>query len=295
MTADHLLLERIESALSGLLPAISKMEGGRAVEAAAYSLTAGGKRIRPTLLLRTAAMFDIEETVAMPFAAALEMIHTYSLIHDDLPAMDDDDTRRGRPSNHKAFGEANAILAGDGLLNLAYETMLAAIRDNPNEKRIEAASIIGRAAGFHGMIGGQCLDLEEERPHDPEQALRLIQQKKTGALISAAVLAGAALGGASDDVREALLLFSDNLGLAFQIKDDLLDVQSTSKKLGKTVGKDQRDDKLTFVTWYGEAKAERFFSETMQRAKEGLERAAKAGLDVTDLASIWHYLEQRDY
>lgn len=283
----------IDEHLPAFLPAIAKADGGTAAEAAAYSLAVGGKRIRPVLLLAAAQMCGVAKAEALPFAAAVEMIHTYSLIHDDLPAMDNDLLRRGRPSCHAAFGEANAILAGDGLLNLAYETLFEALVVKSTPERLAAAAELARAAGFRGMVGGQCLDLSESLHEEPDKALYTIQRKKTGALIRAAVLAGARLGAAGDDVSGQLTDFADALGLSFQIKDDLLDVQSTSGTLGKTTGKDARDGKLTFVTRYGGREAERIFAAEMARARAALSELEAGGLFVTTLRAIWRYLEQR--
>lgn len=285
--------EAVEQYLYAHLPSLGRDEGGLAAEAAAYSVNVGGKRIRPLLLIASAVLCGSTPDAAMPYAAALEMIHTYSLIHDDLPAMDDDDFRRGQPSCHAAFGEAHAMLAGDGLLTFAFETMLGALVREPSAEAAEAALVIARAAGFRGMIAGQCLDLSDDPFRDAEQRLRTIQEKKTGALIRAAVMAGAALAGAGNHLTGRLDRFAASLGLAFQIKDDLLDAESTSETLGKTIGKDARDNKLTFVTLYGNAEAARHFETEMGIAQSMLDGLAADGVDVSLLAAIWRYLNQR--
>ena len=226
-----------------------------------YSLLAGGKRLRPVLLLAACdyAGGRIEE--AMPFACGLEFIHTYSLIHDDLPAMDDDDLRRGKPSNHKAFGEGIAILAGDALLNSAFEIMsknMMMYFDKPEEviKRVKAMHCIGKAAGVQGMIGGQTADLENEGKDSSESMLEYIHLNKTSALITSAIVAGLFMGGAPSEMVDRFRVYGENLGLAFQISDDILDVKGTTEELGKEVGSDESKDKFTYVTKYGLKKAE---------------------------------------
>ena len=222
-------------------------------EAMAYSLLAPGKRLRPLLCLAACEAESGAETDAMPFACALEMIHAYSLIHDDLPALDNDDLRRGRPTNHIVYGEALAVLAGDGLLNLAYETMAAFCCEDAAQaaKRADAMRIIAASAGAHGMVGGQTVDVLNENNVVDEATLRYIHENKTGRLFRAALSAGAAAAGA-DAVRIARYdALGAALGFAFQIQDDILDVTSTEAALGKPVGSDARNRKNTAVTLFG--------------------------------------------
>ncbi len=204
-----------------------------------YSLFAGGKRLRPVICLGSCEMLGGSATEALKAACAIEMIHTYSLIHDDLPAMDDDDLRRGKPSNHKVFGEANAILAGDGLLSLAMQL----VSQVENKKAYQAV-----AKGAVEMVYGQSLDLNGK---PDAETLFKTHEKKTGALLKAAVLAGAYTANAEQRQIDILSSFSDHFGLLFQITDDILDITGTREQLGKSVGKDERDDKVTFVTLYG--------------------------------------------
>jgi geranylgeranyl diphosphate synthase, type II len=216
-----------------------------------YSLFAGGKRIRPILAIASArAVSDNPEGVEHA-AATLELIHTYSLIHDDLPALDNDDLRRGRPTNHKVFGEAMAILAGDSLLTLAFE-VLARLRGVSAESRIRMVEELSRASGtVEGMIGGQVHDIEGERKPPTPHLLESIHRAKTGALLRASVRIGAIYAGASEDEMAALSEYGEHVGLAFQIVDDVLDVEQSSESLGKTAGKDEAQQKITFPAVYG--------------------------------------------
>ncbi len=266
------------------------------IDALNYSMEVGGKRLRPILMLAAARLFyktestcgdsysndshshdpyghdssndnssvensskDLEARLIMPFMLAIEMIHTYSLVHDDLPAMDNDDYRRGNLTTHKKFGEDFGILAGDALLNLAYETCFAAIeaQDRPEYMRraIKAASILSRKAGIYGMVGGQCLDVFlTDKPMDKDQ-LDYIFKLKTGALIEASCMVGVALAGASDEDIKKIELAASKTGYAFQIQDDILDVTSTTEELGKPVLSDEKNNKTTYVTLYGLTKA----------------------------------------
>lgn len=212
-----------------------------------YSLLAGGKRLRPTLLLAGCHLLLDDVSAALPFAAAVEMIHTYSLIHDDLPAMDNDDLRRGKPSNHKAFGEATAILAGDALLNLAYELM----GRSAHPRALKALSAIASAAGSSGMIAGQAADMWMEGREADQDMLRYIHSHKTADLITAPVVAGLILAGADDRQLEQGRMYGCHLGLAFQIVDDLLDELGDETKMGKRLGKDHAVGKLTWPGLYG--------------------------------------------
>lgn len=219
------------------------------LESMIYSINAGGKRLRPALLLGSFNTYNKSSLIeAIPYAASIEMIHTYSLIHDDLPSMDDDDLRRGKPSNHIIYGESGAILAGDALLNSAIENILRVLKEEYNEKGVIAASIIMEAAGPSGMIGGQVLDIEGA---DDGESLIKMHSMKTGALIKAAVLAGGVLGGCDKDNLTYLTEYAQNIGCAFQIKDDILDVESTSDILGKPIGSDSRNEKTTYTSLYG--------------------------------------------
>ncbi len=243
-------------------------------EAMAYSLNAGGKRLRPALLMAACELSDGDLGDALPLAAAVEMIHTYSLIHDDLPAMDDDDYRRGKPSNHKVFGEGIAILAGDGLLNYAFQVMLEFLpyaRDRDDYAK--AVLELSNRAGVWGMIAGQTADLLfAAGSGEPTVAeLNYIHNHKTADLISGALLAGALVAGADQRLLEALRTYGSFFGLAFQIKDDLLDLQGDASLLGKSVGKDQRENKLTFPALYGEEKAAAMLQECTENARAALE------------------------
>lgn len=249
---------------------IAKKGISKVDDAMEYSLMAGGKRIRPILLMATAEALGSKGYNYLPVACGLEMIHTYSLIHDDLPCMDDDDYRRGRLTNHKVFGEAMAVLAGDGLLTLAFEVML-------EQKNVEPAALIetvremAMCAGNFGMVGGQGLDLEfEGRQITPEQ-LRKLHAGKTGALFIAAIRGGAHLAGATDEQLLALTKFADLLGLAFQITDDILDVEGTEEELGKPVGSDEKNHKSTYVSLYGLEAAHELAAKTVDEALECLE------------------------
>ena len=234
----------LEKACDRFLP-----EQSEVCRAARYSLLGGGKRIRAVLVLSVCDMLGGDMEAAAQFAAAVEMLHCYSLIHDDLPCMDNDDLRRGRPSCHKAFGEATAMLAGDVLLTEAFEAVANAPASA--QARVEAACALGAGAGSRGMVYGQELDLKYEALAATEEQLRLIHRNKTGALINAAVQMGAAAANATVQQREALEDYAYGLGLVFQIVDDVLDVTSTPEQLGKPIGSDSENGKTTFVTLYG--------------------------------------------
>lgn len=230
-------------------------------EAMLYSLTAGGKRLRPTLALAAAEILGTQPGEVIAFACAIEMIHTYSLIHDDLPAMDNDDLRRGKPTNHKMFGEAMAILAGDALLNLAYETMLKDALAGNSMAKLRAMEAVAGYAGARGMIGGQVIDLQAEGRRVDSQELTAMHRLKTGALIKAPVEAAAIISGAGEEQFAALSNFAANLGLAFQIKDDILDVEGSMEEMGKRPGSDAIGEKSTYVTLYGLDKSKRMLQE----------------------------------
>lgn len=243
------------------------------VESMNYSIMAGGKRIRPVLTLAVAKMMSADLSEVMPFAAAIEMIHTYSLIHDDLPAMDNDDYRRGKLTNHKVFGEAMSILAGDALLNEAFNLLLktSAKAGEKMEQSVKASCVIASAAGKDGMIAGQVIDMESEGKQISEITLKTMHRKKTGALIKASIVAPAVFIGLSEDEIKALSEYAENIGIAFQIKDDILDVESTSEELGKPVGSDARNQKTTYVSLYGLDGAKKMLQEVTQKAVKVLD------------------------
>jgi geranylgeranyl diphosphate synthase type II len=245
---------QVDEALGRYLPGVDDAPGAlcpaRLAEAMRYSVTAGGKRLRPLLCLMAAEACGGDRSAAMPAACALEVVHTYSLIHDDLPAMDDDDLRRGRPTCHKRFDEATAVLAGDGLLTLAFELIARHVR--PAEAAVGCVRALAEAAGPEGMVGGQMADLQAEgRTDGTPEALEAIHRRKTGALLRAALRMGAATAGASGAEAGALDAYGRSVGLAFQIVDDLLDVQGDEAKLGKRVGKDSGLGKWTYPALLG--------------------------------------------
>lgn len=256
MNQDYLRFKQlVESHLMDFLPDVDS-KSCTICDAMRYSLEAGGKRIRPALLLGACEFAGGDIRQALPYACALEYVHTYSLIHDDLPAMDDDDLRRGKPTNHKVFGEAMAILAGDGLLTSAFEAMnkdLFLYFDEPVslKRRIRAIYEIAKGAGCRGMIAGQAADIEGEGKQCSKEMLDYIHINKTGALIIAAVRAGAHLGGADDKTLTNLTDYAENLGLAFQIADDILDVVGIEEEMGKAKGHDIVKQKSTYPGLYG--------------------------------------------
>lgn len=228
------------------------------LEAMNYSVLAGGKRLRPMLMRETFRMFGGKGTVIEPFMAAIEMIHSYSLVHDDLPALDNDEYRRGRKSTHAAYGEAMGILAGDALLNYAFETALKAFDTDGDRERIaEALRVLAGKAGINGMVGGQVVDVESEGKNIDAETLMFIHRNKTGALMEAAMMTGAILAGADPEQTARIEKAAGNMGLAFQIRDDILDVTGTEAELGKPVGSDEKNGKVTYVTLYGFEQAEK--------------------------------------
>ncbi len=241
------------------------------IEAMRYSLFAGGKRIRPILCLATCEALGEDPSPFMPVICSLECIHTYSLIHDDLPAMDNDDLRRGKPTNHVVFGEAEAILAGDGLLTFAFDLLSSADLQPAltAEKQLQIIAILSRASGSLGMVGGQAIDIASEGKEIPFETLRYLHSCKTGALITAAVQMGAVLGNASSSQYKALTTYGQNIGLAFQIVDDLLNVEGTTEQLGKKAGSDAELDKATYPSFFG-------LEATHKKAKEAVAQAVDA-------------------
>jgi geranylgeranyl diphosphate synthase, type II len=258
----------VEKALKRFLPV---QEPGRLHQAMRYSLLAGGKRLRPILLLASAEACGLEAGKALPAACALESLHTYSLIHDDLPAMDNDDLRRGKPTCHKAFDEATAILAGDGLLTLAFEWMLSngRVPGIGAVRACEATVILARAAGSRGMVGGQMADILFEGRRVPPATLKYIHAHKTGDLLTASLECGAALAGARPWQRRSLKSFGSHIGLAFQIADDILNVTGDEKKMGKRGGSDAKRAKATYPAVFGLEKSRR-------QARKELDLALKA-------------------
>jgi len=238
-----------------------------------YSLLSGGKRIRPILVLEFCRLCGGDTKAALPFACAIEMVHTYSLIHDDLPCMDNDDMRRGRASNHKVFGEDMALLAGDALLTLAFETMLSddAIAAAGAQHAAAAAGTLARAAGAHGMVGGQVIDLLSEGKTVPLETLQIMDDCKTGALIVAAASMGCMIGDADDLKLHAAQKYAKAIGLAFQIQDDILDIEGDTQTLGKKVGSDANNDKCTYVSLLGMEKAKLLVHELTHSALEALQ------------------------
>ena len=245
-------------------------------ESMKYSLIAGGKRLRPVLLLAACDFAGGDINEAIPFAIAMEYIHTYSLIHDDLPAMDNDDLRRGKPTNHKVYGDAIAILAGDSLLNTAFEIInkdMFLYFDSPNKltQRIKAAYAIAKGSGCQGMIAGQVSDIEAEEQNLSSEMLEYIHINKTGALIKASILAGLYLGNADDEMIEKMDEYAEKLGLAYQIADDILDATGSTEILGKTAGKDEKYNKSTFVTIFGIEESKKKLAEISNEAKNVIE------------------------
>lgn len=241
-------------------------------ESMRYSLMAGGKRLRPILCLATCEMTGGSSDMAMPTACALEMIHTMSLIHDDLPAMDNDDYRRGKLTNHKVYGEDIAILAGDGLLTYAFEFIATQTQQVPADRVLQVIARLGKAVGAAGLVGGQVLDLESEGQSDVSlETLTFIHRHKTAALLDASVVSGAILAGASDADVERLSTYAQDIGLAFQIVDDVLDITATQEELGKTAGKDLQAQKATYPSFWGIEESKRQADNLIATAKAQLE------------------------
>lgn len=256
-----------------------------------YSLMAGGKRLRPMLVLAAGEAFGADTDELMPAACAFEMIHTYSLIHDDLPAMDNDDLRRGRPTCHKAFGEAVAILAGDALLTQAFRVLAADSPTKNPERQIRVIREIANASGtIDGMIGGQMADIESEGKQVDAVTLEYIHRSKTGALITAPVVVGGIIAGASEPQLDQLRAYGERIGLAFQIADDLLDVTSTSEQLGKTPGKDKAANKATYPAIYGLAASQ---SRARELVEEAVQIAASLGVEATILEELARFIVAR--
>lgn len=278
-------VETIEQALENFVPQEPVLYQ-KLLEAMRYSLLDGGKRIRPILVLEFCRVCGGDVQAALPYACAVEMIHTYSLIHDDLPCMDDDAMRRGKPSNHTVFGEDTALLAGDALLTLAFETMLAPehVQAVGAERAAAAAQCLAHAAGAHGMVGGQVIDLMSEGQQIPLETLQIMDEHKTGALILAAARMGCILAGQTGEHLKAAEQYSSSLGLAFQIVDDILDVTGDAAVLGKPLGSDEENQKCTYVSILGLEKAEEWVQKLTQRALKELQTFSENTEFLEDLA-----------
>ena len=260
-------------------------------EAMRYSLLAGGKRLRPILCLASCELAGGDKGKAIPTAVALEMIHTMSLIHDDLPSMDNDDIRRGRPTNHKVFGDAIAILAGDALLTRAFEMVSKRTLNVPPERLLKVVGELSLVAGAPGLVGGQVVDLESEGKEVDLDTLEYIHLHKTGALLKASVICGALIGGANDELIDALEIYAKAIGLAFQIIDDILDVTSSSDVLGKTAGKDLIADKTTYPKLLGLEESRDRANKLVTQAKGALEPWKDEAFPLLALAD---YITNRD-
>ncbi len=263
--------EKVEEALANILPEAEGPAAG-VVQAMRYSLFAGGKRLRPILCIAGAEALGVHGNQVMPAACALEMIHTYSLIHDDLPAMDNDDMRRGKPTNHIVFGEAVAVLAGDGLLTEAFRVMAQIpFGKTQPEALLRVISLVAHASGYQGMVGGQVTDIQSEGKKVEPSTLEFIHTHKTGALIAASVTSGAILGGASEAQVTAINRYGRGIGLAFQISDDILDVEGDREKMGKGVGGDARKKKATYPSVHGLDRSKEIQKQAIDEAIRSLE------------------------
>ena len=293
---DQMMNERCaesERILQKYLPAVCGMQE-TVIDAMAYSVLAGGKRLRPIMMLESYRIFGGEEKVIEPFAAAIEMIHTYSLVHDDLPAMDNDQYRRGKLTTHAKYGEAMGILAGDALLNFAYETAAKSFLLEPENVNIGKALIkLSEKAGVYGMVGGQVVDVEAEKKQEviTKEKLDFIHHNKTAALIEAALAVGGILSGASDTEVQKLELVARKIGLAFQIQDDILDVIGKEEVLGKPIGSDARNEKVTYVTYEGIEKSK---EDVARLTDEALELLHSLGKEDSFLSELFLHLVNRE-
>ena len=291
MTNFESNLKSFSNNFNSELPAFFSYPSGsekKVSQAMFYSLINGGKRLRPFLVCKTAELWGVDYQTSLPVAVSLEMLHTYSLIHDDLPAMDNDDLRRGKPTCHKQFDEATAILAGDGLLTYAFEVLAQAPNIN-NDTKIKLISLLSQRSGaFNGMIAGQMLDLQTEKSPNlsNENVMKHIEEMKTGCLIAYACQSGAILGNATKKEYEIITTYARNIGIAFQISDDILDVVGDSSLMGKTLGKDALQDKLTFVSLYGLDKAKSIAQELIAQAKQTISHFGESAKDLCDLADF---------
>ncbi len=280
----------VEAALDVLLPGPVGLQA-RAQEAMRYATFAGGKRLRPFLVLQSAGLFGVSQANAVRAAAAIEVLHTYSLVHDDLPCMDDDDLRRGRPTTHRAFDEATAVLAGDGLLTIAFEILADPATHPSADVRCRLITNLAQAAGSNGMIGGQMIDMKASEQELSAEAVMLLQRLKTGALFEFSCEAGAILAQAGTKDRDRMRSYAHDFGLAFQITDDLLDVTSTAEKAGKSVGKDQDQGKATLISIYGIEGAK---AEAEKLARRACETLAPYGSKAEELQALALFLINRE-
>ncbi len=300
MNFDEELRKKIGEVEQTIAYWLPKPEGfqSRVLEAMEYAVSAGGKRLRPLLMKETAALFGEAGGSLSCFMAAIEFIHTYSLIHDDLPALDNDDYRRGRKTTHVVYGEDIAVIAGDGLLNYAFETALRgfgyAVTIDDYQRIQCAMNILGRKAGVYGMIGGQCADLLAEKPEAEvtKETLLFIHENKTAALMQAAMTIGAVLAGADEEAVSKLEKCAGNIGVAFQIQDDILDVTSSTEVLGKPVGSDAKNHKLTYVTMHGLEESGRQVEELSREAVAILQSFDKRNLFLEKLVEQLIYREK---
>ena len=285
--------DRFEAALPSYMPRTDGLQATVA-RAMAYACEAGGKRIRPVLIMEFCRLCGGDPVAALPFAAAMEMIHSYSLVHDDLPCMDNSMVRRGRPSTHAVVGETMALLAGDGLLNLAFETMLrpSNYTSLPAERVLGAAAALADAAGIEGMVGGQVIDLESEGKQIDLSVLEELQRGKTAALLIASCVMGVRLAGGTAEQEQAARVFGENIGLSFQIIDDVLDVTATAQQLGKPVGSDAENDKVTYVSLLGLEQARALAA---RRTQDALDALDSFGADTASLRQLAQALLTRDH
>lgn len=283
-----------EKIIYKFLPEVNGMQ--RTIfDAMKYSVMAGGKRLRPVLMNETFKLFGGEGDAVNYFMAAMEMIHTYSLVHDDLPSMDNDMLRRGKPTTHAVYGEGMGVLAGDALLNFAFETALKSFEDTitPTELKIKALQILARKAGVYGMIGGQVVDVESEKNQSEmtEEKIDFIYELKTGALIEASMEIGAVLAGATDEQVKLIESVASKIGMAFQIQDDILDIEGDEAVLGKPIGSDERNEKSTYVTFKGIEKSK---EEVKRLTDEAIEILKKLPYENEFLVDLLQYLVYRD-
>ncbi len=296
MDINNELIVRAEAAEDVVIRFLPDVEGLQSsiFDAMQYSVTAGGKRLRPILMNETFTLFGGEGDVIEPFMAAIELIHTYSLVHDDLPAMDNDSLRRGKPTTHAVYGEAMGVLAGDALLNYAFETALNAYDADIDTVRVtEAMRILARKAGVFGMIGGQVVDVESEKKQleMTKEKIDFIYELKTGALIEAAMMIGAVLAGATEQQVTTIENVAKKIGLAFQIQDDILDVIGDEATIGKPIGSDERNEKCTFVTFAGIEKSK---EEVKRLTDEAIEELNSLPFKNEFLNELLNYLVYRD-
>ncbi|MBD2461568.1 polyprenyl synthetase family protein [Oscillatoria sp. FACHB-1407] len=281
------LAQRQVTVESALDQSIAIVYPDKIYESMRYSLLAGGKRLRPILCLATCELVGGTTEMALPTACALEMIHTMSLIHDDLPAMDNDDYRRGKLTNHKVYGEDIAILAGDGLLAYAFEFIAAQTRGVPADRVLKVIAHLGKAVGAAGLVGGQVVDLDSEgNPNVSLETLNFIHRHKTGALLEASVVCGAILAGASELDQQRLSAYAQDIGLAFQIVDDVLDITATQEELGKTAGKDLQAQKATYPSFWGIDESKRQANQLVTDAKAQLEGFGDKALPLMAIADF---------